>query len=820
MSDNAKPRRRLTRADALALGVLLALACALMAPFLFQGRIPLNADFPLHRFEPWWRDFAGLRPQNAELDDPMMYIYPTRELSAAMLRRGVVPLWNPYILCGVPLLADDVSLPFDPFGLLTLALPFPTAWGTMILLQLVVTGWSMYALMRYYGCSRPAGVLSGATLMLCATFTVWLEYISWIGTFCWAPLCLLCIDVGVRRRRWLPFALAAVLLAFTIVGGLLQLALYFFAMVGLYGLWLIAAAWRRDRDWRPAAASLARLGAAFVLALLLAGVQFVPTVELAAKTYRAPVRYLGANSLSLTELVTYVAPNLFGHPARYDEFHPTVGLTGMLFRHGGYLGIVPLLLALVAVAQRGRERRVACHTLLSFGNLGFLFLLSLGLEGPLTRLVPAFGGLHAKRQVVVYAVSAAALAGFGLDALLAASRRRKLLIARAIGALALTALLAALFLGQYARMTATPPPWLAEWRKRSPADILALYRGALVPLLLLGGAWAVVRFGSRLGARGWAAALVALAAVDLLGQARLYNPFVPREQVSPPSPSLDWLAEQPGILRISGVSPPLDEPHPRLDWYDRRFKGDSAPPNLLMPYRLFDARGRSSLFPKRMRDYVEAVTGNDDIRVLMDYRAAEYADPRVSLLSPRYVLSPEPLDEPQFELVRDGPLRVYRNRAAVPRVFVVPEATVAASDAASLELLGSRDLDLLAKVVLAAPCGLAPSSVPFSRTAEIVAYGPNEVHIRLAGDGAGFVVLTDTWMPGWRAWVDGSPRPVLRANHLMRAVPVEPGEGTVHLAYEPRAFRLGLYLSLVGLAAVAASVGAAWARRQRFGAAG
>ena len=306
-------------------------------------------------------------------------------------------------------------------------------------------------------------------------------------------------------------------------------------------------------------------------------------------------------------------------------------------------------------------------------------------------------------------------------------------------------------------------------------------------------------------------ALVALAAADLLGHARLYNPFVPRDWVAPPSPALDWLREQPGVFRVSGVSPPVGSPHPRLDWYDRRYKGDSAPPNLLMPYRLADVRGRSSLFPKRIRDYVEAITGNDDIRVLMDYRADEYADPRVSLLSPRYVLSPEPLDAGQFDLVRGGPLRVYANRRAVPRVFVVPSAEVVPTDEAAIRRLGDRQRDPLASVVLAEPYELAPSGA-FSRTAELVAYGPNGVRIRLAGVGAGFVVLTDTWMPGWRAWVDGTPRPILRANHLMRAVPVAPGDQTIDMAYEPEAFRVGVCLSLVGLAAVAASLGHAWCR--------
>ncbi|MFW6108693.1 MAG: hypothetical protein ACOC8D_02655, partial [bacterium] len=467
------------------------MACALLAPFVVEGKIPLNADFALVRFEPWWRQHRGLVAQNAELDDPQMYLYPIRELSAAMLKRGIVPLWNPYILCGAPLLADSVSLPFDPFGLLALALPFPVAWGGMILAQLLVTGWSMYALLRYYGCSRAAGVLAGATLMLCATFTVWLEYISWIGTFCWAPLCLLCLDVGVRRDRTLPFAGAAVLMAFTLLGGLLQLAAYFWAMMGFYALCQIVAVHWAGGERGGLVRSLLRLGFAYGLALLLGSAQLLPTVELARLTYRAPMRYLLANHLSPAELLTYVAPNVFGHPAWHDQFYHHLGIGGHLWRHGGYVGILPLALALFAAARRWREARVAAHVAMGFGTVVFLVLMSIE---PLKRLFvsvfPPFGGVHAKRQIVIYGVSAAVLAGFGLDALVAATARARRRLALGVAVAAGVGLAAAAAVSWWAASGDALPGWLAAWQERSPWDVPGLYRGAWPPLLLLGLTWA------------------------------------------------------------------------------------------------------------------------------------------------------------------------------------------------------------------------------------------------------------------------------------------------------------------------------------------
>jgi uncharacterized membrane protein YfhO len=57
------------------------------------------------------------------------------------------------------------------------------------------------------------------------------------------------------------------------------------------------------------------------------------------------------------------------------------------------------------------------------------------------------------------------------------------------------------------------------------------------------------------------------------------------------------------------------------------------------------------------------------------------------------------------------------------------------------------------------------------------------------------VLLALVWYPGWRAWVDGQPAPVLRAYTTLRAVPMPAGAHVVILRYEPLSVRLGLALS-------------------------
>ncbi len=63
-----------------------------------------------------------------------------------------------------------------------------------------------------------------------------------------------------------------------------------------------------------------------------------------------------------------------------------------------------------------------------------------------------------------------------------------------------------------------------------------------------------------------------------------------------------------------------------------------------------------------------------------------------------------------------------------------------------------------------------------------------------------WLVWNETYTPGWRAWVDGLPAPLLRAFGFFFAVPApSAGIHEVELRYEPTSFRLGLFVSLASL---------------------
>jgi hypothetical protein len=145
-------------------------------------------------------------------------------------------------------------------------------------------------------------------------------------------------------------------------------------------------------------------------------------------------------------------------------------------------------------------------------------------------------------------------------------------------------------------------------------------------------------------------------------------------------------------------------------------------------------------------------------------------------------------------------MKVYDRTDALPRLYTVMAAEVL-GDEAALDRLVDPSFDPRDRVLLAPADGVrtvvSGASAPGLATLE--SDEPERVRTRVVGAGPSYLVLSDTWYPGWRATLDGQEVPILRANLLFRAVAVPPGEHVVEFRYEPLSFRLGAALSTVSL---------------------
>ena len=133
----------------------------------------------------------------------------------------------------------------------------------------------------------------------------------------------------------------------------------------------------------------------------------------------------------------------------------------------------------------------------------------------------------------------------------------------------------------------------------------------------------------------------------------------------------------------------------------------------------------------------------------------------------------------------------------MPRAYLAPKMRVL-EEKAVLNTYYAASFDPRKEVLLSQPVEFQPSD-HFQGQVEQVTYRPNHVTIKTRQDGNGFLVLNDTYFPGWTVTVDGKAETILKANHYYRAVQLGPGEHTLEFDYFPEGFKEGLIVSSIFL---------------------
>lgn len=201
-------------------------------------------------------------------------------------------------------------------------------------------------------------------------------------------------------------------------------------------------------------------------------------------------------------------------------------------------------------------------------------------------------------------------------------------------------------------------------------------------------------------------------------------------------------------------------------------------------FGLQDIRGVSPLEPQGLHRYVEA---------LPQYRLHQ-------LLGVRYVFTDwEQLEVPS-EIVAQievpWTVRLHRIEAHYPRAWIAHQVVVAEGDAA-LGWLADPGFDPFAVVVMDHDPGMDFSSTDGESHVAVTEYRPERIIVETESDGAGVLVLSEWYYPGWVATVDGESVPIERVNAAQRGVLLAEGAHTVTFMFRPLTYRIGVIISLV-----------------------
>ncbi len=143
--------------------------------------------------------------------------------------------------------------------------------------------------------------------------------------------------------------------------------------------------------------------------------------------------------------------------------------------------------------------------------------------------------------------------------------------------------------------------------------------------------------------------------------------------------------------------------------------------------------------------------------------------------------------------------RIWEYTQALPRVFVVHNTVVESSPQAIVDILLSEQTNLRTRAVVEDEVAYMKGPENSESSAEIVQYDPMAVSVLVNTDAPGLLLLSDSYYPGWRAYIDGIEAKIYRSNFAFRGVLVSPGNHTVRFVYDPLSWKVGVLVSGLGL---------------------
>jgi hypothetical protein len=688
-------------------------------------------------------------PDMANMDLPWM------ELQVHALRSGAIALWSPYEWFGHTIIGQLAFVLCSPFSYLLAFGPLDSnshiqMWFVQIWIVLIHCAAALFAfwLCRDLGCSRAAALTGG---LLYATSsgignTGWPQFVL---VAMWGPLVFLFLLRTLRGRAPLKNAAwAGAMLGMAWLGGHHVPAIYL--TLASFGTGLTFLILRSGARFRAAH----HLAVMFVVFVSIASLQALPVFE----SGRLSLRWITTGPTGWKDIVPFTEHATFALsiPDTLHLFIP--GGTGLYW--DPFIGVVGLSLAAIGILCSFRRMEVRIFTVLALGAFLFAMAKNDVFYGLFYSLVPLVEkGREPIVALSIFDIAVSALAAFGLDAVLAGDARQVLprVVKVLCGFAGLTFLL--FLLAAFLQPTTTSS--IAQGDSRV----------GMIALVALGAAALLLAWNRRLISRP---ALVTLLCASLMveqgvesdwnyahkddkARSVFLKPLFATQDIA------DFLRSRPDPKRVE--INPADVPFNFGNWYG------------------IDA-------PEEYSNGMLAAT----------YRLNWWQDRLSRMYGENYTVSKTSTRSGQQDLFtgKTG-LKVFANPAAFPRAWTVHQLLTAPDEDRAVALVRDGTFDLRSTAVIT-------GSVPKLDTCSgdrVLSFREDlsSVHVDVAMECTGLVIVSDSYYPGWRAQVDGKSATLWNVNTVIRGVVVPAGTHHIVMNYRPVSVYLGLVLALAGLTA-------------------
>jgi hypothetical protein len=711
---------------------------------------------------------------------------------AEAIHEGSIPFWNPYHYGGHPSIADPQSLIFSPLFLMWAFLdPAPTlkAFDLVVYAHLLVGGLAIAKFGLKRGWTISACVLGASIFMFGGPASSRLNHVGIIIAYGLFPLCLLLMQNMIER----PSLRSAILSGFGIslmILGRAQVPLMMASVVILYFFYELILIERVERKKQ-----IIVFGCSLLVAFLIVIIPLALTIQFAEISNRpdSSLQIALRSSLNPINFATLLVPNIFGSLSIGPDWGPGYGnspnsdSTDKTFNYL-FCGTFSAIVFLWHLVSKGK--------IVDRYNLFFYLMVLLFTIYALGRYTPAYEffysyipGVSKFRRSIDATFIVIAMLAYIVPTILVRLQKNgipKLNLAR----LAFVSCCCIWIFGsafQYSYSIGHTQDFIRELTKSA---FLYLVIGSILILFSKRYMNQILTIAALLTS----AELIAINAANKMNAEPQANYEILEQEGGTAKQILGLIRDD---IDQTGRSPAF---RPRVEIVGLGGQWQNA----AMVLKLEATNGYN---PLRIGAYDKLVSpGEVSYKFSRKFTKAfpNYHCSLAKKLGLEYLVLDRPIEELRraekvAHVLSSGPhIWIYRLESVQPRVSLNATYRVAdfgkiisateypIKDDANITLVDSQPLFET----------LIPKKIGSTGKTQIISYAPDRIEIEVQSESAAVLTLHDIWYPGWKVYVDGLERRILKSDILFRGVRVEPADRKVVFRYEP--------LSLDNLKSIAA----------------
>lgn len=692
--------------------------------------------------------------------DFLLSAYPFRQAYKEALFHGHFPWWVQSIGSGYPLVAGGDVAAWYPVNIILFSIfPTHTALGWLYFIETWLAAIGVYLLTLRFTHLRASAILSSLAFAL-SGFMITQVDVGIFTSFSLFPLLFYFYLFMIDRFSLNRFIVFSVFLALMLLTGYYPTAYYSILMLFVTGMLKAGFFWKRQVHFGTI------LIAAIVVACCLCAIQIIPTVELMLQSHRNA-------GFGFWETVSLIYP-LEGFLTFFRITGSTIPsiswkayfVIKSFYSYYSYVGLIPLLLIPFGIWRVVKTRSLRFLMWLTL----FSFFMMLGSATPIFgfvwNIVPGMKLFrHSIRFLGFFEFYIAILAGFGLAWILNKLSRFPKLATPLISLLVIGITLFDLFTQQQTILPTQSPSFWSE-----KPEVVKFLDGKL--------AEGRVASFSLSFFRDWRY-------INDWGLQRSFKNFLP--------------ADYNMIFHIPTVNI-----YTALDLERNTvLLANSYPVELLISDALalqLQNKGKQTSveFPDQSYRLLQIM----GIKYLISPIALAHSQMK---LAKKFDL-PKPIELTVYARLNDQadvqgfPLTirsgyVYEVTDALPRAAFVSSAVRLDQHDTQLGQLLNRDFDPLKTILIEE--GSVDKEKQGSGKVKIVSDEDEKTAVGVNAGDSGWLYLSDSYYPGWKAYVDSKETKIYRANYAFRAVQLPKGDHIVEFVYDPLSRKVGLAISLI-----------------------